>query len=89
MSTYPLTTFRLIMLKLVSMEKEAFLKKLGERIVSIRQSKGLSQSDLAHLCFKERQSIERVENGKINPSAYYLHEIATALDVSLGELLDF
>ena len=84
-----MTLFQFLILKLVSVKKEAFLKKLGEQIVSVRQSKGLSQTGLAHLCFKEKQSIERVENGKINPSAYYLHEIATALDMSIGELLDF
>jgi len=71
------------------MQKADFLKKLGQHIVSIRESKGLTQSDLAHLCFKERQSIERVENGKTNPTAFYLYEISLALNISLKELLDF
>lgn len=71
------------------MQKEAFLIELGKHIVSIRKKKGLTQSDLAHLCFKERQSIERVENGKTNPTAFYLHELAKALDIPLSELLDF
>jgi putative transcriptional regulator len=71
------------------MQKEVFLKKLGKRIVSLREAQGLTQSDLAHKCFKERQSIERVENGKTNPTSYYLHEIALALDIPLSELLDF
>lgn len=71
------------------MQKDVFLKKLGARIVSIREVKGLSQSDLARASFKDKQSIERVENGKTNPSAYYLQELATALSISLSELLDF
>ncbi len=71
------------------LDKEVFLNKLGKQIVSIRKSKGMTQSDLAHACFKERQSIERVENGKTNPTAYYLSEIAEAMDVTLSELLDF
>ncbi|MBU3928531.1 MAG: helix-turn-helix transcriptional regulator [Bacteroidetes bacterium] len=71
------------------MEKETFLKSLGKHIVSIRESKGMTQSDLAHLCFKERQSIERVENAKTNPTAFYLYEIAQALEISVSELLDF
>ncbi len=71
------------------MHKEAFLKALGKHIVSIRESKGMTQSDLAHLCFKERQSIERVENGKTNPTSFYLYEIAQALEIPVSELLDF
>ena len=71
------------------MQKEDFLKNLGRHIVSIRKSKGLTQSDLANLCFKDRQSIERVENGKTNPTSYYLFELAQALNIPLKELLDF
>ena len=71
------------------MQKEAFLQKLGANIVRIRKSKGINQSELANLCFKERQSIERVENAKTNPTIFYLYEIAQALEVSLSELMDY
>ena len=71
------------------MQKEAFLKKLGQRIKDIRAEKGLSQTELAHKCGKDSQSLERVENGKTNPSAYYLAELAKALKVPLKDLLDF
>lgn len=60
----------------IPMEKEVFLKKLGENIKRLRQEKGISQAELARLCDKERASIERIENGKINPSAYVLYEVA-------------
>ncbi len=46
------------------------------------------QSDLAKASFKDRQSIERVENGKINPTIFYLNELAIAIGVSLSELVD-
>lgn len=71
------------------MDKSDFLKKLGKRVIKLREQKGWSQSDLARNCDKERQSIERLENGKINPSAYYLHEIAYGLGINTKELLDF
>ena len=71
------------------MKKEEFLKKLGKNVIKIRTKKGWSQSDLARNCDKERQSIERLENGKINPSAYYLMQIADGLSVPLKELFDF
>lgn len=70
------------------MEKSKFLRKLGQRVVILRKKKGWSQAELARNCFKDRQSIERLENGKINPSAYYLHEIAEGLGISFNELLD-
>ena len=70
------------------MQKEVFLKRLGEHIVQLRKAKGISQSELSRLCFKERQSIERVENGKTNPTIYYLNELAEALDIPLSELVD-
>jgi putative transcriptional regulator len=71
------------------MEKEAFLKKLGKQIIKVREQKGWSQSELARSCFKDRQSIERLENGKINPSAFYLYEVSQGLEVSLKELISF
>ncbi len=71
------------------MKKEEFLKKLGKHVIKIRTQKGWSQSELARNCDKERQSIERLENGKINPSAYYLLQVANGLDISLNELFDF
>lgn len=69
------------------MTKKQLLNKLGKRIVKLRLQKGWSQADLAKACFKDPQSIERVENGKINPSIYYLHEIANVLEIKLSELV--
>lgn len=82
--------FLSIKLKLaVYMEKKEFIKKLGQQVVKLRKQKGWSQAELARNCFKDRQSIERLENGKINPSAYYLYEVAKTLGISVKELLNF
>lgn len=62
--------------------------KLGKRIVMLREQKGWSQSDLARACNKDRQAIEKLENGKVNPTLYTLLELANALEVSLPELVD-
>jgi transcriptional regulator with XRE-family HTH domain len=67
--------------------KEQLKKKIGKRIVQLRTKKGWSQSDLARACNKDRQAIEKLENGKVNPTAYSLLEIAKALDVSLSDLV--
>lgn len=71
------------------MQKQQFLKKLGKRIIDLRTKKGWSQRDLAFACGKEPQSIERVENGKSNPTAFYLNELAEALEVEVSDFFDF
>jgi putative transcriptional regulator len=70
-------------------KKQAFLKKLGGRIVYLRESKSINQTQLAEYCDKDKQNINRLEKGNVNPSVYYLLQIAAALNVSLSDLLDF
>lgn len=71
------------------MTKEQLKKKIGQRIVELRTKKGWSQSDLARACDKDRQAIEKLENGKVNPTLYSLLEISKALEVSLSNLVKF
>lgn len=71
------------------MTKEAFLKKLGKNVARLREDAGISQTELALRCDKDRQSLNRLEKGRINPSAYYLSQIADELKVPLKSLLDF
>jgi transcriptional regulator with XRE-family HTH domain len=68
--------------------KSNFLKSLGKRISSLREANGLNQAQLAVECDKDRQSINRLEKGNVNPSIFYLYQICKALNVSLAELLD-
>lgn len=70
------------------MNREKLKKKIGQRIVELREQKGWSQSDLARACNKDRQAIEKLENGKVNPTLYTLFEIANALEISLSKLVD-
>jgi len=69
------------------MKKEKLLKKLGKRIREIRKAKGMTQADLANDIGKDQQSLQRLEAGKINPSIYYLYEVAKGLGIELEELL--
>jgi len=68
--------------------KEKLKKLLGLRIVELRQKRGWSQSDLARASGKDRQAIEKLENGKVNPTLYSLSEIAKALEIKLSVLVD-
>ncbi|MEO6523795.1 MAG: helix-turn-helix transcriptional regulator [Mucilaginibacter sp.] len=69
------------------MEKEASLKKLGRHIQEVRKGKGITQMKLAHSVGKDRQSIQRLEAGNVNPTYYYLREIANGLGITVSELL--
>ena len=70
------------------MEKEVLLKKLGARIREIRLEKGITQTQLANSLGKDQQSIQRLEAGNMNPTFYYLKEIALGLNVELVVLID-
>lgn len=69
------------------MTKATLNKKIGARIVELRTQKGWSQADLARACNKDRQAIEKLENGKVNPTMYTLLEVATALEITLANLV--
>lgn len=55
--------------------------------MQIRKEKKLTQAELAHSINKDQQSIQRLEKGNVNPSFYYLLEIADGLGVDVMELL--
>ncbi|MBB6273142.1 transcriptional regulator with XRE-family HTH domain [Pedobacter cryoconitis] len=69
------------------MDKELILKRLGQKIREIRKEKGMSQKDLAHAVNKDQQSVQRLESGNVNPSYYYLTEIAVGLGVEVKDLI--
>lgn len=67
--------------------KEQLKKKIGDRVKALRQEKGWSQSDLARALKKDRQAVEKLENGKVNPTVYSLYEVAQVLDIPLSDLV--
>ena len=71
------------------MKKIELNKKIGQRIIYLREKRGWNQSDLARALGKDRQALEKLENGKVNPTLYSLYEVAKALEISLTTLVDF
>lgn len=71
------------------MTKDQLKVNIGKRIIELRTQKGWSQSDLARACEKDRQAIEKMENGKVNPTLYSLYEISKALEEPLHQLVNF
>jgi transcriptional regulator with XRE-family HTH domain len=59
----------------------------ADRLREIREKKGLTQRELAHLCGMNEHQVFRYENGKSDPSATYLGLIAHELGVSTDYLL--
>ena len=65
-----------------------FLKRLGQRIRSIREEQAWSQEKLSFECHLHRTYISSVERGERNIAVINLRKIAAALDISLAQLLD-
>jgi putative transcriptional regulator len=69
-------------------KKNDLNKKIGKRIIELREKKGWTQADLARACGKDRQAIEKLENGRVNPTLYSLFEMAETLGITLKDLID-
>jgi transcriptional regulator with XRE-family HTH domain len=62
--------------------------KIGARIRSLREQKGISQKDLSYDADLDRSYIVSVENGQRNISIVNIEKIATALRISLKDFFD-
>lgn len=71
------------------MDKKQLQVLLGLKVKSIRESKGLTQLDVASACNIEQTNLSRIETGSTNPSLYMLYTISLALDTPIHELLMF
>lgn len=69
------------------MEKDDRLIKLGMRVKQIRESKSLSQTQLAYNIGKDQPSINRLEKGRVNPSYIYLLDVCEGLGVDIEEVV--
>ena len=63
------------------------LKTIGKNIRSFRKKAGLSQIDLAVAVGIDRAYLSEIENGHRNFTIMLLQNLATALSVSLEDLL--
>lgn len=63
-------------------------QKIGNRIRELRESKGISQQNLAAICNFEKANLSRLEAGRTNPTISTLYKISEALEISISELVD-
>lgn len=66
-----------------------FLEKFGSNLKKIRESKNITQSQLAIDCDFDVSVISRIERGAVNTSLDNIRLIATSLKIELKELFDF
>ena len=69
------------------MTKEELQKKIGERIVQLREDRGLRQIDLANKLEIEDSALRRIESGRTNCTIWTLYKISIALGVNLNDFL--
>ncbi len=69
------------------MNKGVIQRKIGRIIRDKRMELGITQEDLAKAIGKQRPAVQRLESGNVNPSIYFLREIAGGLKITLEELL--
>lgn len=58
---------------------------LGLKVAELRQAKALTQEQLAAICEVSPRTIQRIESGEVDPRAYTMHCLQTALDFDFGE----
>ena len=63
-------------------------RKLGQRVRKYREQKGWSQEDMAEYSGLHRTYISGIERGTRNPTVAIVAQLANALNVTLGNLLD-
>ena len=75
------------MLKAKQTKEEVILKKLGERIKSLRKEAGKSQTQFSYEMGWDKPNLRKIEKGKTNPTVKTLIKISDVLKISLSELL--
>ena len=70
------------------MNKKLISIKFGEKVREIRNSKGLSQEELAHIANVHRTYIGMIERAEKNITLVNIEKIAVALNVNINELIN-
>jgi uncharacterized Tic20 family protein/DNA-binding Xre family transcriptional regulator len=58
--------------------------ELGLKVAELRQQKGLTQEKLAEMCEVSSRTIQRIESGEVDPRAYTMQCLNSALEFDFG-----
>jgi len=61
---------------------------VADRLMALREERGLSQARLAELAGVDRKTINRIENGHFSPSLDTLTRLSVVLKCRLSELVE-
>lgn len=65
---------------------EEHRREIGQRLAALRESRGLTQDELAHQAGVSEKTVSRLENGRNDPELDTLRKFAKALKVELRDL---
>jgi len=71
------------------LKDEDFIKKFGQKLKQVRESRGLSQEQLSLLTEVSQSQIARTELGQVNTSISHASIYAKLLKVDPMDLFDF
>jgi transcriptional regulator with XRE-family HTH domain len=71
----------------VNTKEEKYFQKLGVKIKTLREAKGLDQKAFAFDCEVGRTQLYMIEGGKTNPRLLTLMKIANGLEISIHDLM--
>jgi transcriptional regulator with XRE-family HTH domain len=58
---------------------------LGLKVSELRQQKGMTQEQLSEFCQVSSRTIQRIENGEVDPRTHTIQCLSTALDFDFDE----
>jgi len=67
----------------------SFLKRFGENLRRLRESKGLSQEELYFRANLSKNQVGNIERGEVNTTISTAYALAQALEVELPVLFQF
>lgn len=71
----------------MSLNKE-YLQIIGNNIRKARNSKSMSQQELADYCGVAKSTIQRIESGKMNPTILMLDNISKSIPHDIHDLIN-
>lgn len=74
---------------MINVKNEKVIKAFGIRLRELRLSLGISQEELANNADIPISQVGRIERGENNPTISTIHVLATALNTTMAELMNF
>ncbi|MBF9017471.1 MULTISPECIES: helix-turn-helix domain-containing protein [unclassified Oceanispirochaeta] len=59
--------------------------EIGNKVIHLRELKGITQERLAELCEVSTRTIQRIENGEVNPRVFTLNNLSNCLEFNFND----